>query len=74
MNRKKDLDSIDLVAPRYLWDISSYGTASPTLLRGGGRRTECPSGGHTLASVTAPSEQAEVGAAKSDRKTTTNGR
>jgi hypothetical protein len=30
------------------------GTTSPTLLRGGGRRTQCSSGGRTSASVTAP--------------------
>jgi hypothetical protein len=35
---------------------SRAGTSS-TLLRDGGRRTECPSGGHTPASVTAPLSQ-----------------
>ena len=37
----------------------SHGTTSPTLLRGGGRRTQCPSGGRTPASVTAASELAD---------------
>ena len=31
----------------------SHAGTSFTLLRGGGRRTQCPSGGHTPASVTA---------------------
>src|ERR1700674_2093816 len=37
----------------------AYGTTSPTLLRGGGRRTQCPSGSHGPASVTAPFEPAD---------------
>ena len=32
----------------------AQGTTSPALLHGGGRRTQCPSGGHRTASVTAP--------------------
>ena len=35
----------------------AHGTTSSTLLRGGGRRTQCPSGGHTPASATAPLSQ-----------------
>src|ERR1700736_1144028 len=41
------------------FEYQTHGTTSPTLLRGGGRRTQCPSGGHTPASVTAPSEPAD---------------
>ena len=37
----------------------AYGTTSPTLLRGRGRRTECPSGGDPPASVPASVEPAD---------------
>jgi hypothetical protein len=54
MNRKRKLGYYQFGGMMIPFGYQTHGITSPTLLGGGGRRTECPSGGRTPASVTAP--------------------